>query len=157
MQPSGLESPFSQQIDHTWRDSDDHGRDHERDHLIPRTPISDAHEAPSRWISLLFLIAPPLLTGCVTEPTRLLVFALLTVKCRIIVKAFDIAFLATNYPHLCASCCALFSLIILTVLLADHFIDILASDLQHFKDAPWVMLTDSICSAAFVPLVSSVS
>ncbi|KAH6628910.1 major facilitator superfamily domain-containing protein [Chaetomium tenue] len=45
------------------------------------------------------------------------------------VKAFDIAFLATSYSRL-------------------------ASDLQHFKDASWVMLTASICSAIFVPLYS---
>ncbi|KAH6855478.1 major facilitator superfamily domain-containing protein [Chaetomium sp. MPI-CAGE-AT-0009] len=47
----------------------------------------------------------------------------------IFVKAFDIAFLATSYSRL-------------------------ASDLQHFKDASWVMLTASICSAIFVPLYS---
>ncbi|KAK0660077.1 major facilitator superfamily domain-containing protein [Cercophora samala] len=47
----------------------------------------------------------------------------------IFVKAFDIAFLATSYSRL-------------------------ASDLQHFKDASWVMLTASICSAIFVPVYS---
>ncbi|KAK3328690.1 major facilitator superfamily domain-containing protein [Cercophora scortea] len=47
----------------------------------------------------------------------------------IIVKAFDIAFLSTSYARI-------------------------ASDLNHFKDASWVVLTDSICSAMFVPLYS---
>ena len=33
-------------------------------------------------------------------------------------------------------------------------VSLAASDLQHFKDLSWVMLTASICSAVFVPLVS---
>lgn len=73
---------------------------------------------------------------------------------RIIVKAFDIAFLSTSYSRLGMSYLGIFFLW-LEKGVSGFFANFakLASDLQHFKDASWIMLTASICSAIFVPMV----
>ncbi|KAI0597495.1 major facilitator superfamily domain-containing protein [Biscogniauxia sp. FL1348] len=83
-------------------------RETARDEHGPRYAGEDPPPGAPR--GLLVLIGPALLAG-------------------IMVKAFDIAFLATSYSRI-------------------------SSDLMHFKDGSWIMLTASICSAVFVPLYS---
>ncbi|KAI5921281.1 major facilitator superfamily domain-containing protein [Camillea tinctor] len=92
--------------------TDSGGYDDEHRVLLPRdSELHDTGADPQPHAhGMLLLIGPVLLAG-------------------IIVKAFDIAFLATSYTRI-------------------------SSDLKHFKDGSWIMLTASICSAVFVPLYS---
>ncbi|KAJ3541800.1 hypothetical protein NM208_g2435 [Fusarium decemcellulare] len=73
-----------------------------------------------------------------SSPPGLLVLIGPALLAGIIVKAFDIAFLSTSYSRI------------------DFATDLpaIASELKHFKDASWIQLTASICSAIFVPLYS---
>ncbi|KAF4470348.1 MFS general substrate transporter [Fusarium albosuccineum] len=70
-----------------------------------------------------------------SNPPGLLVLIGPALLAGIIVKAFDIAFLSTSYSRIAN-------------------IPPIASELKHFKDASWIQLTASICSAIFVPSYS---